>query len=648
MMFFSIIIPLYNKATSVNQTLQSILSQHHRNFEVIVVNDGSTDGSAEQVLTIKDHRLRLITQANQGVSVARNNGIREANSDYLVFFDADDIMGKQYLCHIKKLITNFPNAGAYGTRYQYAVGNSFKPSRIFGLKNKPLEITNYFYTASRGDLPIVASGVCIPKRVLSRVGHFPVGQIQGEDQDLWARIGLEYSMAVHPSCDITYVLDAENRISIERIPSNELPFSRNLQANIEKLQVPSNLIKDVKRYIAGHLIHLAELNIGSNRHAIAKQLLKDQRTHCKPLRRWKWLVKLSFLGIKKKIQKLGAKKLTSQAGPSKPRISNLLNDQNMGGILSVVKSLSESDISKKYEFNFELINPTSWARKKLNADIIMVHYASSWSSIIPNLLTRLLNPGAKMILQEHHYTASFESKVPSRLRFRVMLRLNYFIFDKVIAVSKGQGRWIDNAKLLPLKKSISIPQCRELSQFLQVSKLDQTSHVSIGAYGRLAPEKGFDKLIEAFNRVTSIDLTLTIAGTGPEEHRLKQLAYNNSAIHFAGRVDDVPSFLSECDLIVIPSTSEAFGLVCLEAKAAARPVIASDIDGLTEQISDENSDMKCGSLLSDNSADGILRLLRGIPNMPLAQWGINGRNQVKNAWADYQKNWDELFQTLAS
>ncbi len=207
-----------------------------------------------------------------------------------------------------------------------------------------------------------------------------------------------------------------------------------MQANIEKLQVPSNLIKDVKHYIAGHLIHLAELNIGSNRYAIAKQLLKDQRTHCKPLRRWKWLVKLSLLGIKKKIQKLGAKKLTSQAGPSKPRISNLLNDQNMGGILSVVKSLSESDISKKYEFNFELINPTSWARKKLNADIIMVHYASSWSSIIPNLLTRLLNPGAKMILQEHHYTASFESKVPSRLRFRVMLKLNYFIFDKVVAV----------------------------------------------------------------------------------------------------------------------------------------------------------------------------------------------------------------------
>ena len=87
---FSIIIPLYNKEDSVVSTVQSILHQSCADFEVIVVNDGSTDSSTERLAEISDKRIRLIDQDNGGVSRARNVGIENATSDYIAFLDADD------------------------------------------------------------------------------------------------------------------------------------------------------------------------------------------------------------------------------------------------------------------------------------------------------------------------------------------------------------------------------------------------------------------------------------------------------------------------------------------------------------------------------------------------------------------------------
>lgn len=643
-MYFSIVVPLYNKANSIIRTLNSILSQSHQLFEIIVVNDGSTDDGERRVKNIDDPRITLINQDNQGVSAARNHGVRASRAEYVVFFDADDLMGKHYLKHIVELIESFPNIGAYGTRYQYSKNNCVTASRIHGLKGSPLKINNYFYTASKGDLPIVASGVCISRKVLDDVGVFPLGQVQGEDQDLWSRIGLKYSIAVHPSCDITYVLDAENRVSVSSIPKQELQYSKNLQKLVEEGDIPDAMTNDVKRYIAGHLLHLVKLNINSQQYQWATKLLKDSRTRWQPLRRIKWQLRLI---LERTLDILRRKNTRENAATlRKPIVSNLMNDKKMGGILSVVKSLSESRIAKKYHFDFQLVEPTSWIRGNLGADIVMVHYASSWRTIIPNLITRIANFRSKMILQEHHYTASFERSTPSRLRFRIMLKLNYFLFDKVIAVSNGQSNWINSASLLKPEKSVAIPQCRKLNEFLKIPHTRPSKLINIGAYGRLAPEKGFDKLIKAFNVISPSNLRLNIAGDGPERQNLVSLSKGNDAISLVGAIDDIPSFLEKCDLIVIPSTSEAFGLVCLEAKAAARPVIASNIDGLREQLVAGGTNSPCGSLIYENSVEEISKLLRLVPKMPLKRWGENGRGQVLNAWKDYQDRWDRTFESL--
>ena len=88
---FSIIIPLYNKELSVGNTIHSVLNQRFQDFEVLVVNDGSTDNSAKAVEKINDARIRLITQTNVGVSAARNRGITEAKFEWIAFLDSDDL-----------------------------------------------------------------------------------------------------------------------------------------------------------------------------------------------------------------------------------------------------------------------------------------------------------------------------------------------------------------------------------------------------------------------------------------------------------------------------------------------------------------------------------------------------------------------------
>lgn len=88
----SIIIPLYNKEKNITSTLKSVLSQNYKNFEIIVVDDGSTDKSAENVKAIKDMRIKYFYKSNGGVSSARNYGVKVAKGDWILFLDADDIL----------------------------------------------------------------------------------------------------------------------------------------------------------------------------------------------------------------------------------------------------------------------------------------------------------------------------------------------------------------------------------------------------------------------------------------------------------------------------------------------------------------------------------------------------------------------------
>lgn len=119
-MRFSVIMPLYNKASYVAKAIESVLAQTFHDYELIVVDDGSMDDSAVVAQkAIEGHEnCRLVQQVNAGVSIARNNGVAVSNGDFLCFLDADDWWEPTFLKEMSGLIDEFSDAGIYGTGYR--------------------------------------------------------------------------------------------------------------------------------------------------------------------------------------------------------------------------------------------------------------------------------------------------------------------------------------------------------------------------------------------------------------------------------------------------------------------------------------------------------------------------------------------------
>jgi glycosyltransferase involved in cell wall biosynthesis len=119
----SIIIPLYNKEESINNTINSVLEQTFKRFELIIVNDGSTDQSEKIVLSFNDSRIHLLNQTNKGVSSTRNKGVELSNAEWLMFLDADDILEQGCLNNIYNLISKYPKAKVYTGNYKICYKN---------------------------------------------------------------------------------------------------------------------------------------------------------------------------------------------------------------------------------------------------------------------------------------------------------------------------------------------------------------------------------------------------------------------------------------------------------------------------------------------------------------------------------------------
>ena len=194
-MKFSIIIPLYNKAPYIRKALETVCAQTYRDYEIIVVNDGSTDDSAVVAESYLQHAegicYTIISQDNAGVAAARNRGVKHASGDYMAFLDADDWWEPDYLARMAELIADYPQAGVYGCNYVY-----YKPGKTRVALNIPTGYINYpkaYYEGSA--MPIWTGATIMPKTVLEEMGGFPLGIKLGEDFLLWAKTALHYKVA---------------------------------------------------------------------------------------------------------------------------------------------------------------------------------------------------------------------------------------------------------------------------------------------------------------------------------------------------------------------------------------------------------------------------------------------------------------------
>jgi glycosyltransferase involved in cell wall biosynthesis len=254
----SVVVPLYNKALTIRRALNSVLQQTFQDYEIIVVDDGSTDSGGQIVRQVNDSRIRLITQANQGVSVARNRGIQEARASLVAFLDADDEWKVQFLETVLTLRGRYPQAGAYATAYEVRLAGQKTVYHDFD--GVPIDrwvglLDNYFRSAILYT-PFCASSVAVDMNVFTTIGYFAAGVGLGEDLDMWVRIAIRYPIAYDNSRLSIYHYDTPNRASQQGFSSN-VPFTQTIRSAIESGSIPKEIQIDALEFLARHQIQAA-------------------------------------------------------------------------------------------------------------------------------------------------------------------------------------------------------------------------------------------------------------------------------------------------------------------------------------------------------------------------------------------------------
>lgn len=209
---FSVVIPLYNKELSIRNTILSVLNQSYQDFEIIVINDGSTDNSVKIINNIQDHRIRIIHQENEGVSSARNHGITQAKYEWIAFLDGDDLWENNHLEEIMNMMEIYPDEKVFVTSFEYSDKRKiFKHDR-----NSCIFIIDNYFKEAVDEILIWTSIIVLNKECIAKVKGFNLILKRGEDMDLWARVSKNYNIVKSAKITAIYRIDAENRTNLSK------------------------------------------------------------------------------------------------------------------------------------------------------------------------------------------------------------------------------------------------------------------------------------------------------------------------------------------------------------------------------------------------------------------------------------------------
>ncbi len=250
--FFSVVIPLYNKERHIKRTLSSVLEQSFSDFEVVIINDGSTDNSLNIVEALVDDRIKVYSIKNSGVSHARNLGIEKSNSDFIAFIDADDVWKTHHLTDLKSLIEDFPNCGMYTKAYV----RSYKSLDIESTYNTiPKDehwrgVLEDYFEASMDYSIALTSAVMLTKNAWKNTGGFNTSFDSGEDTDLWIRIAIKYSVAFDNKVSVTHYLDSDNKLTYKKLADKKHATFSDYKTE-EATNASLKAYLDLNRYVVG-------------------------------------------------------------------------------------------------------------------------------------------------------------------------------------------------------------------------------------------------------------------------------------------------------------------------------------------------------------------------------------------------------------
>ena len=252
MAFFNVIIPLYNKEKYIENAIKSVLNQTFTDFNLLIINDFSTDKSVEIASKYISDTVEIIHhKKNAGLAAARNSGIKKANSNYITFLDADDLWKPTFLESIFQLIQNFPEARIFGTNYEEVWDAVIKNPRN-GSEILAIDFTGYinFFKINVKQGIYNHGSVCFHKEVYEKVGFYNEKINFSEDLDLNIRANYNFKLAYTNSIQMRYFMQTENQLTQSSLLNKTIPDFDTYE-NWAKTNSDLKKYLDFERYVLG-------------------------------------------------------------------------------------------------------------------------------------------------------------------------------------------------------------------------------------------------------------------------------------------------------------------------------------------------------------------------------------------------------------
>jgi D-inositol-3-phosphate glycosyltransferase len=276
----------------------------------------------------------------------------------------------------------------------------------------------------------------------------------------------------------------------------------------------------------------------------------------------------------------------------------------------------------------------------IEADVIVSHMSVCWKNIPFFTALRATHPETPIVHVEHSYSERFSAlKVEKKDRFDDLMRLALGLFDKVVAVSQPQAAWLKRRNFAYAEQLVTISSCVSLAAFEAVANQRRDGKITIGAIGRFHQQKGFDLLVDAFVSAAPSNACLLLVGDGPDRDMLVAKSKSHAQISFLPYTENPAEALALCDVIAMPSRWEPYGLVALEAMAAKRPIICSNIDGLREHVANG------ATPIAENTVAGWREQFAKLNSREAVAQLSHGKGHVTAEW-DFLNGWNKLVHEL--
>ncbi len=245
----SVLIPCYNAERTIQETISSVLAQTFTDFELLVINDGSTDGTMSVLEQITDDRLKVVSFENSGPQKSRNRGIEKARGKYITFIDADDLWTSDKLASQLQALQNTPEAAvAYSwTDFIDENSNFLKHSRHIEMAGDVYEQLLIDDFIASGSNPLIKA------EAIRAVGGFDENTLAGQDWDMWLMLAEKFQFVAVPKVQILYRKSCSSKTWSDNIRRQA---KGHIQVMNKHLSNRKNLILKKSIYFAGRYRYL--------------------------------------------------------------------------------------------------------------------------------------------------------------------------------------------------------------------------------------------------------------------------------------------------------------------------------------------------------------------------------------------------------